>query len=260
MSGAGTSRPREFVQSLARGLDVIRAFDGEQRTLTIAALAERTGLPRAAARRFLMTLEWLGYVSSDGREYALTPRVLTLGSAFLSGLSFPDVALPHLERLVAEVHEASEASILDGHDTVYVARVPGPALMTVAISVGARLPAHATSMGQVLLAGLPAPELDEYLRTATLTRFLPATITDPERLREQLITVRRSGYAIVDQHYEEGLLAAAAPVHDRHGAVCGAINLSTHVARWTVDALRERLVPVLLDTAARITADMAGVR
>ncbi len=251
-------RPREFIQSLERGLGIIRAFGPEAPEQTVSELAAQTGLTRATARRFLITLMELGYMESDGRIFRLTPKVLELGYSFLSGLGFPDIALPHLERLVAEVDESSEASVLDGDEIVYVARVPSTAVLTIAINVGARRPAHATSMGKVLLATLPDPELDAYLARAPLTSYLPGTITDPKELRAQLEQVRVDGYALVDQELEEGLVAVAAPVRDRAGKTVGAINLSTHVLRRTVDSVRDELVEPLLRTAQLIEADLAG--
>jgi len=252
-------RPREFIQSLERGLAIIRAFGPHAPEQTVTELAATTELTRATARRFLITLVELGYVESDGRVFRLTPKVLELGYSFLSGLGFPDVALPHLERLVAEVDESSEASVLDGPDIVYVARVPSTAVMSVVVNVGARMPAHATAMGKVLLAGLSDEELDKYLATAQLRSFLPRTVTDPAVLREQLEQVRADGYAIVDQELEEGLVAVAAPVRGRDGRVVGAINLSTHVLRRSVESVREELVGPLLATAGRIESDLAGV-
>ncbi len=252
-------RPREFIQSLERGLGIIRAFGPHAPEQTVTELAATTGLTRATARRFLITLIELGYVESDGRIFRLTPKVLELGYSFLSGLRFPDVALPHLERLVAEVDEGSEASVLDGDHIVYVARVPSSAVMTVAINVGARMPAHATSMGKVLLAALPDAELDAYFAAAELRSFLPRTMTDPAELRAQLERVREQGYAIVDQELEEGLVAIAAPVRGRGGRVVGSINLSSNVMRRSLDSLRGELLEPLLRTARNIETDLAGV-
>jgi IclR family pca regulon transcriptional regulator len=252
-------RPREFIQSLERGLGVIRAFGPHAPEQTVSELATTTGLTRATVRRFLITLVELGYVASDGRSFRLTPRVLELGYSFLSGLGFPDIALPHLERLVAEVGESGEACVLDGADIVYVARVPSTAVITLTVNVGTRMPAHATSMGRVLLAELEPEVLDRYLAETTLKAFLPRTVTEPAALREQLAKVRQAGYAIVDQELEEGLVAIAAPVHDRSGRAVGAINLSTHVMRRSADSVRDGLVEPLLRTARLIEADLAGV-
>ncbi|HEX6022045.1 MAG TPA: IclR family transcriptional regulator C-terminal domain-containing protein [Solirubrobacter sp.] len=252
-------RPREFIQSLERGLAIIRAFGPHAPEQTVTELAATTGLTRATARRFLITLIELGYVESDGRIFRLTPKVLELGYSFLSGLRFPDIALPHLERLVAEVDEGSEASVLDGDHIVYVARVPSSAVMTVSINVGARMPAHATSMGKVLLAFLPDEELDAYFETAELRSFLPRTVTDPAELRAQLEEVRKQGYAIVDQELEEGLVAIAAPVRGRGGRVVGAINLSSNVLRRSLESLRGELLEPLMRTARNIERDLAGL-
>jgi IclR family pca regulon transcriptional regulator len=250
-------RPREFIQSLERGLGIIRTFGEGAPDQTVSEIAAKTGLTRATARRFLITLVELGYLETDGRVFRLTPRVLELGYSFLSGLGFPDVALPHLERLVAEVDESSEASVLDGGDVVYVLRVPSTTLMTIAINVGARMPAAATSMGRVLLADLPDAELDAFLAQQPLKQYLPRTITDPDELRAELMKARRNGYAIVDQELEEGLIAIAAPVRRRDGRAFGAINLSTHVGRRSAKSVKADLVKPLLETAALIERDLA---
>ncbi|WP_320671786.1 IclR family transcriptional regulator domain-containing protein [Patulibacter defluvii] len=251
-----SARPRDFVQSLERGLAIIRVFSAERPSLTVTEIAESTGLTRAASRRFLLTLVELGYVATDGRYYELTPRVLELGYAFLSGLSFPEVALPRLERLVGEVEEASEAAILDGDEIVYVVRVPGPALMTISVNIGARMPAHATAMGRVLLAGLDDAQLDERLAGIELRALQPRTIVDRALLRDEVVRVREQGWALVDQELEEGLVAIAVPVHDRLGRVVAAINLSTHVGRKDADELLG-VLPALQRSAAEIEGDLA---
>ncbi len=244
-------RSRDFVQSLERGLAIIRVFSAEKQSLTVSEIANISGLTRAAVRRFLLTLAELGYVSVKNNRFELTPQVLELGYSYLSALSFPEVALPHLERLVGLTAEASEGSILDRGDIVYVVRVPGPALMTISVNIGARRPAHATAMGRVLLANLPPADLDNYLAKAPLRPLLPRTITDPRALRAELETVRRTGYALVNQELEEGLVAIAAPIRDRSGRTRAAINLSTHVGRKSVDDMR-RFAPLLQQTAVDI--------
>jgi len=250
------SERSEFVQSLERGLAVIRVFDASRPELTLSEVAAATGVTRAAARRFLLTLADLGYVRSDGRFFSLTPRVLELGYAYLSSLSLPDVAEPHLEALVAEVNESSSVSVLDGGDIVYVARVPTSRIMTVAISVGTRFPAYATSMGRVLLSGLDAADLDAYLAGVTIERLTPHTIRSVSSLRTELDRVRAQGWALVDQELEEGLRSVAAPIRDRAGRVIAAVNVSVHASRTPVDLIRRRMVPALLAAAARIEADL----
>jgi len=244
-------RSRDFVQSLERGLAIIRVFSGDRPTMSVSEIAHISGLTRAAVRRFLLTLAELGYVTSKNGRYELTAQVLALGYSYLSALSFPEVALPHLERLVAQTSEASEGSILDRDDIVYVVRVPGPALMTISVNIGARRPAHATAMGRVLLANLPSAELDHYLATIELRPLLPRTITDRKKLRAELDVVRRNGFALVNQELEDGLVAIAAPVRDRSGRARAAINLSTHVGRKSVDDMRT-LVPLVQQAAADI--------
>jgi IclR family pca regulon transcriptional regulator len=247
----GTERSRDFVRSLERGLAIIRVFNADRPSMTVSEIAQVAGLTRAAVRRFLLTLSELGYVYGKNNRFELTPQVLELGYSYLSALSFPDVALPRLEKLVAETSEASEGSILDRGDIVCVVRVPGPALMTISVNVGARRPAHASAMGRVLLADLPPAELEDHLRKYELTPVLPRTITDPDVLRGELKKVRDEGFALVDQELEEGLVAVAVPIHDRTGKVRAAINLSTHIGRRSVDDMLA-LVPKLRETAAGI--------
>lgn len=256
MAGRGP----DFVQSLERGLAVIRAFDDEHPELTLSEVAVVTGVTRAVARRFLLTLAELGYVRSDGRFFSLTAKVLELGYAYLSSLSLPEVAEPHLEALVAEVSESSSVSVLDGQDVVYVARVPVSRIMTVSISVGTRFPAYATSMGRVLLAGLQAEELEGYLSSVEPRPLTARTITSVPALRAELARVRGQGWALVNQELEEGLRALAAPLRDRTGTVVAAVNVSSHASRRSLEAMRRDLLPPLLETASRIEADIPGSR
>ena len=243
----------QFVQSLARGLGIIKAFNADAPDQTLSQVAKSTGLTRATARRFLLTLVELGYVRSTGRAFSLTPRVLELGFSYLSGLSLPEVAQPHLERLSRELGESTSASVLDGDDVVYVARVPTRRIMTVSITIGTRFPAHATSMGRVLLTGLTDDELDQYLAQLRATEFTPSTLTDPAALREVLDSVRSRGWTIVDQELEVGLRSVAAPVR-RDGAVVAAINVST--ASTSLEIMRDEFVPALLAAAEQISGDL----
>jgi IclR family pca regulon transcriptional regulator len=255
-----TELTTEFVQSLDRGLAVIRAFSAESPELTLSDVARATGLNRASARRFLHTLVELGYVRTDGRLFALRPKILELGYAYLSSLSLPDVAMPHLEQLVEKVHESSSVSVLDGDEVVYVARVPTRRIMRIAIAVGTRFPAYATSMGRVLLACQTDEWLDGYLAHASLATITPHTIADPKRLRAELRRIRREGHAVVDQELEEGLRSIAAPIRNGDGSVVAAVNLSTHASRATVETMRETLLPPLLATAAAIEEDLKATR
>jgi IclR family pca regulon transcriptional regulator len=255
---ADEARETEFVQSLERGLAVIRAFDAEHAELTLSDVARITGMARASVRRFLHTLVELGYVRSDGRRFSLRPKILELGYAYLSSLSLPEVAMPHLEQLVEKVHESSSVSVLDGEEVVYVARVPTKRIMRIAISVGTRFPAYATSMGRVLLAGQSDDWLDDYLAAADLHAITPHTISDAPRLRAELAHIREQGWALVDQELEEGLRSIAAPIRDPEGRVIAALNLSTHASRTGRDDMCEEFLPPLLATAKLIGEDLSS--
>ncbi|HLJ66225.1 MAG TPA: IclR family transcriptional regulator [Chloroflexota bacterium] len=255
----GAPAAPDIVRSFERGLAVIRAFDADHPELTLSEVARATGLTRAAARRFLHTLVELGYVRSNGRLFALRPRVLELGYAFLSSLRLPEIAMPHLELFVAAVHESSSVSVLDADEVVYVARVPTRRIMTVTINVGTRFPAYATSMGRVLLAGQSDDWLDGYLASARLQPRTPRTITDPARLRSEILQVRRQGWALVDEELEEGLRSIAAPIHDPRGRVIAAVNVSAPARRGTAETLREELLPQLLETAHHIADDVRAM-
>src|SRR5690349_12802465 len=216
----------ESVQSMARGLAVIKAFDATRPRMTLSEVARQTDLTRATARRFLHTLVALGYTDTDGREFWLRPKILELGYAYLSSLTLPDVAAVHLKALADQVHESASVSVLDGADIVYVARVPTRRIMAVSISVGTRFPAFATSMGRVLLAALPGTAAADLLAAGDLTPLTRKTLTDPELLLAELDRVREQGWALVDQELELGLRSIAVPIRDTNGQVVAAMNVS----------------------------------
>jgi IclR family transcriptional regulator, pca regulon regulatory protein len=252
-------RSSDFVQSLERGLAVIRAFDADHAELTLSDVARATDLTRAAARRFLHTLVDLGYVRTDGRLFALRPRVLELGYSFLSSMSLPELALPHMEQLSATIKESCSVAVLDADDIVYVARVVTRRIMTVAINVGTRFPAYATSMGRVLLAHQPDDWLDHYLSVTQLDPITPKTVTDPAELRRDLERVRAQGYCVVDQELEIGLRSLAVPIRAASGQVIAAMNVSLHVSRGSIDAARREMLPLMQDCAGAIETDF-GMR
>ncbi len=217
----------QYVQSLARGLAVIRAFDANNPVMTLSEVAARTDLTRATARRFLHTLVELGYVRTDGKTFALTAKVLQLGYSYLSALSLPQLAQPHLEQLSLKLGESTSAAVLDGPDIFYVARVATRRIMNVGITVGTRFPAYATSMGRVLLAGLPQAKLEAYLTTAELTPLTPRTVASVPDLRAAVEQVRAQGWCLLDQELELGLMSIAAPVwNHNNGDNVAAINVS----------------------------------
>ncbi len=251
-------RPRsaDFVQSLERGLVVIRAFDGEHRELGLSEVARISGLTRATARRFLLTLVKLGYVTVSAGRFSLTPRVLELGYAYLSSLTLPEVAQPHMEALVAQVNESASISVIDDIDIVYVARVPTRRIMSITLSVGTRLPAYATSMGRVLLAALPADELDARLARIDMRPLTAHTVTDAAELRGVLERVRGQGWAAVDQELEEGLRSLAVPIHDASGTVVAALNVSVHASRGTMTSLRRDFLPLAQAAVRAVEGDL----
>ena len=248
------------VQSLARGLSVIRAFGAERPRQTLAQVAEATGLARATTRRFLHTLVDLGYAGTDGPEFWLTPRILELGYSYLSSLSLPAIAQPRLEQLSTRVGESSSMSVLDGSDIVYVSRVPVRRIMTVSITLGTRFPAYATSMGRVLLADLPNAELDAYFAATDVERLAPRSLGTEKELRKELKQVRSQGWALVDQELEPGLRSLAAPIRGTDGRTVAAINVSTQTAAHDIDDLLRDFLPAVLDTATAIAEDLAAQR
>lgn len=252
------SRSGEFVTSLARGLQVVRAFDVDHPVMTLSEVAKRTGLTRAAARRFLHTLRELGYVSSDGRDFRLTPHVLSLGYAYLSSMSIVEIAQPYIEDISKQVSESCSMSVLDGSDIVYVARVPAKRIMSVALSVGTRLPAHNTSMGRVLLASMDEEELDNYFSTTERAPYTQHTVTDEKALRDILAQVRADGYAAVDQELELGVRSVAVPVRARSENTLAALNVSGHAARVSMRDMRRNFLPPLQAAASAITAALSG--
>jgi IclR family transcriptional regulator, pca regulon regulatory protein len=257
----------DFVVSLARGIEIIRAFASADATtspalsnfrladaLTLSEVAARTGLARAVVRRFLYTLAELGYVTTDGKYFRLTAKILDLGYAYLSSFSLPKIAERFLEEVTLETKESSSASVLDGHEIVYVARVQTRRIMSISLGIGSRLPAFCTSMGRVLLAHLQADELDRYLKNAKFTRFTEKTICDPESLRKELVTVTKQGFALVDQELELGLRSLAVPVFAGGAKAVAAINIGTQAARTPKSELGQRFLPVLRKAAKSISA------
>jgi IclR family pca regulon transcriptional regulator len=243
---------REYVQGLDRGFSVIRAFH-DARALTITEVAGRTRLTRAVARRYLLTLQTLGYVAQHGTGFSLTPRILDLGFTFLSTINVANVAPPFMERLVESLHESCSVGVLDGPDVVYVARVPARRIMSINLVVGSRLPAHATSMGKVLLAALPADALDAYFAGEPLHAMTKRTIVREQTLRQVLKQVRQQGWAFSDEESEMGVRTVAAPIADHAGQVQAAINASGHAARVSMKDLKKLYLPRLLECAQQIS-------
>jgi len=244
----------ERVQSLERGLAVLRAFSPSTPALTISEVAQRTDLTRATARRLLLTLEELGYVRCDRRAFSLTPAVTDLAKPYLSEVDAWGFARPYLQALTERTGESASVAVLDGAEILYVARVQTRRLMTLAITVGSRLPAHATSKGRVLLANLPEPELEAFLARGSLSRHTDQTVIEEASLRHILADVRLQGWAIVDQQLEAGLCSVAAPIVDPNGRVSASLSVCAHAGRVDPVALRTDFLPLVVETARRISA------
>jgi IclR family transcriptional regulator, pca regulon regulatory protein len=247
-----------YVQSFARGLEVIRSFNAAAPRQTLTEVASRTGLTRAGARRILLTLQTLGYVTSDGKQFALTPRILDLGFAYLSSMPMWNVAEPVMEALVEQVKESSSAAVLEGTDIVYVLRVSTRKIMRNTLGIGSRLPAYCTSMGRMLLAGLPDEEVLRLLKFSPLEARTRHTLTDVDALLAKVQQARRQGWCLVNQELEEGLVSMAAPVVNRAGRIIASINISGQVNRTPARQMQEGMLQPLREAAAEISRRLAA--
>ncbi len=247
----------DFIEALARGLDVIRAFRPNRSAMSLSEVAAATGLARPTARRMLLTLEELGYVRAVQGSFALTPRVLELGMAYIGSINLWDMARPHMEQLVAYTNESSSIAQLDGSDIVYVARVAVPKIITIAVTIGTRFPALQTSLGKVLLAELPPDELELVLAEPSRSGIAPIWRPGNEERARVLCEVRSRGWALADEHLAYGIRSIAAPLRDSSGRVVAALNVSVHAAETSIETLTEKYLPRLLQTASAISSDWA---
>ncbi len=250
MSDEATSR--DHVNSLERGLGVMEILAAHPGGLTLTETAEKAGLTRAGARRFLLTLVATGYATQTGRQFSLSPRLLSVARTWLQGTSLWAFAEPFMRQTAAALQESCSATILSGDDVVYVARVAGPRIVSLELHVGSHLPAYCTAMGRVLLSGLNPVDLDAFLARTSLTPMTGKTLTDPTRVAQAVTATRRDGYAIVDEELEIGLRSIAVPLRDRSGTIVAAINVSTQSARHSVAEMERDFLPLLKETAARI--------
>jgi IclR family pca regulon transcriptional regulator len=253
-SSSDPLRPGDsYVQSFARGLEVIRSFSAAAPRQTLTEVAGRAGLTRAGARRILLTLQTLGYVEGDGKLFSLTPRILDLGFAYLSSMPIWNLAEPVMEALVEQVKESCSAAALEGTDIVYVLRVPTRKIMSIGLGVGSRLPAYCTSMGRMLLAGLPEEEALRRLRASKRTPFTRHTVTDVDALFSKVQQARKQGWCLVNQELEEGLISIAAPLTNRAGGTVAALNISGQANRTSAKLMQETMLPPLLEAAQAIS-------
>lgn len=243
---------RDHVGSLERGLAVMEILAHRPSGMTLTEMAQQAGLTRAGARRFLLTLTATGYASQDGRVFSLSPRLLTVARTWLGGASLWTFATPIMREVAAQLNEACNAAVLSGEEVVYVARIPGRRIVSIALDVGTRLPAYCTSMGRMLLAGLTPEELDRFLSRATIEKRTAKTITDITLMGDAIARAKTDGFAIVDEELELGLRSIAVPIRDRSGQTVAAINVSTQSARFSVAEMEREILPALLEARARI--------
>lgn len=254
---AGRGAGPDFVEALARGLDVLCCFSQEHPRRSLTEVATATGLARPTAHRLLLTLQELGYVRSARGIYQLTPRVLRLGMSHVAALGLWDIARPHLRDLVDRTHESSSMAQLDGSDIVYVARVAVPKIITLRVEIGTRFPALQTSQGKVLLAWLDDQELEHALARPSESGLPPVPQRDPAEIAAELTAVRARGWALADEELAPGVRSVAVPVRDATGTVRAAMNVTVHAAETPVSVLTGEYLPLLLRTAGEVSADWA---
>lgn len=247
-----TGRSPDFVTALERGLNVLAAFGREPRRMTLTQVAEATDLSRGTARRFLLTLQQLNFVGSDGKLFWLTPKVLQFSNAYLATFGLSEAGKSVIRQLTEEIGESSSMAVLDGYDVVYVARIETRRIFSSGLEVGSRLPAFCSSLGRALLSGFDEATLDKWLREGTFVAHSPRTIVEPEALRQKILEAQRLQYAIIDGEVEVGVRSIAVPVRDRAGTIVAALNIGTSAARTSLDHMRKVYLPALREAAAKV--------
>ena len=251
----GRGAEREMVHSVLRLFEVLRAFSRAHPRMTLSEVAEISGLTRASARRFLLTLVHAGYAETDGKRFALTPKLLELGHSVMAAARIWDVARPILAQVSERLGESCYGAVLDGAEVLYVLHIPSARhLVNVDLRVGSRTPAYCSSIGRVLLAGLTQEAVERVLEEIKPEPRTPRTITAKPNLREQVEQARRQGWAVVDEELELGLRSLSVAVRGRDGAILGAINICGPTSRVPLEELRTRFVVEMLDAASRIQA------
>lgn len=252
LDAAGSRSKRDFVNSLSRGLDVMRCFDSVRPSMTLSEVAERSGVSRAAARRFLLTFVRDGYAASDGKYFRLLPKVLDLGASIMASLDIAETVQPGMNELAEQLQESCFAAILDGDSVIYVARAVSNRVVNVGITVGSRAPANAVSTGRVLLSGLDDTALRRYLQRLKLAKLTPYTLTSKAKLKASIEQVRRVGWSIVNQELEVGLQSISVPIRDTDGAIVAALNVCCPAPRVSRRDMEARILPAMLATAQRL--------
>ncbi|MGO1770821.1 MAG: IclR family transcriptional regulator domain-containing protein [Microbacterium sp.] len=248
-----TTGSRDLIQSIQRGVEVLRAFDGQEASLSIAEIASRVGLSRPVVRRILLTYQSLGYADAVGSLWSLTPRILELGAGYFAASSLPEISYRYLGDAVERTRETCSVGVLDGDEVIHVARIEDQRPLPDAVRIGHQLPVHATALGKVLLADLDDAELDTRLERMDLDRHTPRTVTDPARLRERIVAVRETGFDVSIEELHPGMISAAVPIRVNRTTV-GALTASSTTVRETAESLAHDIVPVLTQTAASIAS------
>jgi IclR family pca regulon transcriptional regulator len=242
------------VESLVKGIAVIRAFNRNRPSMTLSDVAKAASLPRATSRRLLHTLVDLGYAETDGKMFQLAPRLLEVGYSYLGSLPWWEIALPYMQKVSEQLDETCVASVLAGEEVIMIARRSGSRLSAINVPMGARLPAHATAMGRVLIANTGEQAIDRYIASTNLKKITPYTVVDRKQLRKAIHFARDNGYSIVNQELEIGLLTIAVPLRDVEGNVLAAIAVSVHSSRATVKSLQREHLPILVEAVKEISA------
>ncbi len=247
-----TEEHPDFVTAFSRGLSVIKTFERGAERQTLSEVAAKTGLSRASVRRFLLTLEAIGYVAQEGNTFRLLPKVLDLGYAYMSSIPLWELAQPLMKNIVDEIDESCSLAVLDGYDVVYLARVPPRHVYTIPVQVGMRMPPYVNAMGRVLLADQDDKQVDDYLKSARFEKLTPKTVTDPVRLRRIIEETRRNGYAMAEHEVYEGRCSLAVPVRNREGKAVASLNVSAMMSRASKDDFLNRFLPLLRQAAATL--------
>ncbi|MES2262245.1 MAG: IclR family transcriptional regulator C-terminal domain-containing protein [Pseudomonadota bacterium] len=240
---------RDLIEGLIKGVDVIRAFSDESVRLSATELADKVGLTRSAARRYLLTLVHMGMAATDGRQFWLTPKVLSIGHAYLDSARLPRAIVPFLQRLTLQLQESTNYSVLEGDDVVYVSRVNAPRVLTAGFDPGTRLPAYTSTAGRVLLAALPDEVLHAYLERVELVAYTHLTVMDKQQLLDELLAIRHDGFGVTENQYEIGLRGISVPIKSRRGALVGALSVSMMISSCSRAEALARCVPALQSTA-----------
>lgn len=243
---------KDFLKTLSRGLSLIRSFDFENPKMTLSEVARKNNMSRASARRFVLTLESLGYLVRSGDYFQLTANILDIGYNYLQNLNFIEIITPYMREVSQNLGKACSASILNGTDIVYVARIPSQQqILSVNLNIGSHLPAYCTSMGRIMLADLSKEDLEEYFQMAQLKNYTDKTVTDPEKLRHIILKVKKDGYSIVNQELEKSLQAIAVPVHNNEGHVICSMNVGMPVGQVNMNQVMSEYLPVLKTAAQK---------